>query len=150
MDVPPDPRQVTIEDYIAQLAADTLPEPPAPGTADILPQLRGLLNEMIRESGRSRAQIAEAMNTLLNCRSITVHQINSWTSDANGRHIPLEYIHAMERACGARLVTEYLCKLHGGRYIDRQANDVLDLGQLQVLKIQLAVRERELKRELAR
>jgi len=145
-----DPRQMTIDDYIAILAEDTLPEKPENGSCDVAPQLRGILNEVIRESGMSRDEIADLMTASLdNGKKITKAQIDSWTREDKDWHIPLEYMHALERTCESRAVTEYFCKLHGGKFIDRRSNDVLDLGQLQVLKAQLAVKERELKRGLA-
>ena len=145
-----DPRQMTIDDYIADLAKDTLPAPPVNGSCNVDAQLRGVINEIIRESQLSRDAIAEQMTASLGEeQAISKAQIDSWTRNNSDRHIPLEFIFAFERACGSTAITEYLCKLHNGKFIDQRAHDVMDLGQLQVLKAQLAVKERELKRGLA-
>jgi hypothetical protein len=141
---------MTIDDYIAELAADTLPEAPANGSCDVRPQLCGVINEVIRESKKGRDEIADLMSDSLGTdQTITKAQIDSWTRADSDRHIPLEYIHAFEVACKSTAITEYLCKLHDGKFIDRRSHDVMDLGQLQVLKAQLAAKERELKRGLA-
>lgn len=51
-------------------------------------QLRSALTLAIRRSPRSRAQIAEIMTTLLNRatdKPITIHIVNSWTSETKDR-----------------------------------------------------------------
>jgi hypothetical protein len=142
------PVQMTIDDFISSLSQDTLPDTPVNGSCDVDAQLRGIINEAIRESKKSREQIAELMSTVLNGK-ITKVQIDGWTRADSDRYIPLQHIHAFEIACGTVGITEYLCKLHGGKFIDQKSSDVMDLGQLQVFKAQLAVKERELKRGLA-
>ena len=145
-----DPRQMTIDDYIADLAKDTLPEKPQDDSCNVAPQLRGIINEMIRESKKSRDTIAEEIKKTIGGKiEISKSVIDSWTSEDKDRHIPLQYTFALEQACNSTAITEYFCKLHGGKLIDQRASDVMDLGQLQVLKAQLAVKERELKRGLA-
>ena len=145
----PDPRQMTIDDYIADLQKDTLPSTPVNGSCNVDLQLRGAINEVIRESKISRDEIAGLMTASLDDgKTITKAQIDSWTRADSDRHIPLEYIHSFEIACNSTAITEYLCKLHDGKFIDGRSHDVMDLGHLQILKAQLAAKERELKRGL--
>ncbi len=141
---------MTIDDYIADVQKDNFPSAPVNGSCNVDLQLRGVINEVIRESRKNRDQIGELMTASLdNGKTITKVQIDSWTRADSDRHIPLEYIHSFEVACNSTAITEYLCKLHDGKFIDRRSHDVMDLGQLQVLKAQLATKERELKRGLA-
>lgn len=142
-----DPRQMSFEDYLAELSHDDLPATPAIGSCDIRPQLSGIINEAIRESKLSRDAIAEEMGRLLG-DPISSDQINSWTRDADPRHIPAQYMYALEVATGTRAITEYFCKLHAGKFINAHADEVLSLGQIQLFKAQLAVKEKELKERL--
>lgn len=147
-----DPRQMSLEDLIAQAGnQNPAPERQA-GGCDVRAQLAGLMNEAIRESGKSRDEIADAMNTLLGLatKQITSDQINTWTRTTAPRYIPLEYIYAFERATDTCSITEYLCKLHGGRFVDRHDDAILSLGQIQYLKNDLIVRERQIKRRLGK
>ena len=144
------PDQMTIDDYIAGLSVNTLPEKPGNESCNVALQLRGIINEIIRESNKSRDEIAKQIKQAVGGRSaISKSVLDSWTCHEKGRHIPLELMFAFEQVCGSKAITEYLCKLHGGKFIDKRSSDVMDLGQLQVLKTQLAAKERELKRGLS-
>lgn len=147
----PDPRQMTIDDYIAMITEDTLPEKPENGSCDVAPQLRGILNEVIRESQKSRDEIAELMTRALGLeKEITKSQIDGWTREDGDRYIPLEYMPAFEQICDSRAVTEYLCKFHGGRFIDKRRGKMMDLGQVLLLEDELAARKKQLKKGLSR
>lgn len=139
--------QLSFEDYLADLARDDLPSAPVDDSCDVRPQLRGILNEAIRESGLSRDAVAEEMSRLLG-EKISVDQINGWTRETDQRHVPAQYMYAFEVATNSRGITEYFCKLHGGKFINAQADEVLTLGQIQLYKAQLTVKERELKEKL--
>lgn len=141
-------RQMGLEDIAADFAADYQePEILEDGACDIRPQLRGIMNEIIRESKRSREEIADEMTRLVLAK-ISVAQINSWTREARPRYIPLEYIFAFEKATGSMGITEYLCKLHQGKFIDKRDGDILDLGFLQIRRQKLAAQAREIKKKL--
>ncbi len=139
--------QMSFEDYLADLAQDDLPATPSHGSCDIRPQLRGILNEAIRESGMSRDEVAEEMSRLVG-EKISVDQINGWTRETDQRHVPAQYMYAFEVATKSRAITEYFCKLHHGKFINAQADEVLTLGQIQLYKAQLTVKEKELKEKL--
>jgi hypothetical protein len=141
--------QITIEDFIASFSRSILPEVPVEGSYDVLAQLKYLLSYSIKAAQKSRDEVADIMTEgLPKGQTITKAQIDGWTRSDSERHIPMEYIYAFEMSCSTSAITEYLCKLHGGKFIDRRSSDVLDLGQLQVLKTRMNMKEKELHRGL--
>ncbi|MEK9630005.1 MAG: hypothetical protein VW455_13425 [Nitrospinota bacterium] len=143
------PEQITIDDLVASTGQNILPEIPDGDSCNVTVQLKGILIESIRASEKSREEIAKIMTARLSKgQTISKAQIDSWTRSDGERHIPLEYIYAFEVACNTSAITEYLCKLHGGMFIDQRSSEVLKLGQLQILKTQLLIKEQELQKGL--
>jgi len=141
--------KVTVDDLIDSTSLSILPEIPIGNSCNVTTQLKGILIDSIRASEKSRDEIAEIMTARLsNVQSISKAQIDSWTRSDGERHIPLEYIYAFEVACNSSAITEYFCKLHGGMFIDQQSSEVMKLGELQILKAQLTIKEQELKQGL--
>lgn len=141
--------KISVDDLLASTNQNILPEIPVGDSWNVTAQLKSILIESIRATEKSREEIAEIMTASLpNGQTISKAQIDSWTRSDGERHIPLEYIYAFEMACNTSAVTEYFCKLHGGIFIDQQSSLVMKLGQLQVLKTQLTIKEQELKQGL--
>lgn len=115
------------------------------GAAIIHTRLRHLLNRMIRKSvGGNRDCVAADMSLLLHA-NITADQINSWTREDKPRHIPAQYMFALEIACGSTALSQFWAELHGGQFIDSQQARMLELGEIYLLKTELAEKERTLK-----
>lgn len=126
----------------------TYPHPAETGR--IPAEIRKIMNRMIKQSGLSREQIADYMNGLLGRRLVSAAQINTWTRDASPRHIPLQFMFAFELACGGTGLTEFMCTVHGGRFVCGDELDALTLGQIQAQKSELVEKERQIKKRLAR
>jgi len=94
--------QLTIDDYIAELAKDVLPVAPQADSSDVSIQLRGVINEVIRESKLSRDEIADPLSdNLIEGQKISKAQMDSWTRADSDRHIPIKFMFAFERACSS-------------------------------------------------
>lgn len=124
---------------------------PHPAETGCIPaEIRKIMNRMIKQSGLSREQTADYMNGLLGRRLVSAAQINTWTRESSPRHIPLQFMFAFELACRSTGLTEFMCAVHGGRFVCGAELDALTLGQIQAQKSKLADQERKLKKRLAR
>src|SRR5262245_27007942 len=62
--------------------------------------VRQSITRAIRNSFKSREQVAAEMSCLLGCR-ITAHMLNDWTAESKGAHrFPASFVPAFCQACG--------------------------------------------------
>jgi len=72
---------------------------PEPGSLDIRQALNSALSKAIKESGKSRFQIAAEMSEYLGYLEVTKSMLDNWTSDSHGDHrFPLEAYPAFKHA----------------------------------------------------
>jgi len=125
-----------------------IPRAPAdlPGSLDYANELCGALTQAIKQSPRSRAEIAARMSDLTGSR-ITDDMLNAWTSTAHDRHrFPFEYAAAFEVACETTALQELLARKRGSKVlVGKEALDA-ELGRVRRQKNDLAAQERQLVR----
>lgn len=122
---------------------------PGPAALECGQELRGVLRQMIADSGKSRESIAREMSLYLGA-SITRHQITAWISPSSTRwRLPAEYIDALEVACGSLDLTRYLAGRRGGRLLHGIEAVYADLGRTAAHRAALQDREARLLAHLA-
>lgn len=133
-----DQRQLNLLTELGISAPVEVPEPPAepaPGGCDDDQRLRRCLHEAIKESGRSREEIAVTMSQLAG-RSITVAMLNTWTAPSRPNNFPAQYLRAFCLAIGeaaSQPVWELLHEGTGTMAVDRRLCEYIRQGQLAVM-----------------
>jgi hypothetical protein len=95
-------------------ALQEVPAPePAPGSANFDLELRALLSKALKQTTKSRAQVAADMTDLIygdtDAGSITAAQLNSWTAGSHENwRFPAAFLPAFLIATGATFVLERL------------------------------------------
>jgi hypothetical protein len=90
---------------------------PEPGSLDIRHALNSALSKAIKESGKSRYQIAAGMSEYLGYIEVTKSMLDNWTSDSHGDHrFPLEvypaFKHSVQSAEPLKLIgRKSLCQV---------------------------------------
>lgn len=127
-----------------------IPAPSAPvhGGLDVGLQLRHLLSDLLKGSPMSRYQVAARMSELTG-HEISKHQLDAWTAESReGWRFPLEYLPALEVALDTHALTAWLAHLRGCRMQVGKEALLGDLGKIEMLKQELAQKERAIKRLL--
>lgn len=124
-----------------------VPTTPLPGALNFGLVLRNLLSELLKQSEKSRVEIAICMSELTG-ETITKHQLDSWTAESReGWRFPLEYMPAIEVALETHAIGAWLADIRGGKLlVGREAIDA-EIGRLERLKETVSKRLRELKQE---
>ena len=124
---------------------------PVPGAFDFDLQLRNLLNRAIKESPKSRAEIAAAMTDLVfgdaGDGEITKVQLDSWTAPSRGDwRFPLCYLPAFVKAADAVWLLDKVAAMVGCKVlVGSEALDA-ELGRIQRKMAELKRRERAVKK----
>lgn len=113
MSARPDPAQLSLLDALAGAAAEQVN-----GTApagDVDGRLRAAVAAAIKESPRTREQIAERMTAELGV-TVTVAQLNAWTAESKGgtHRFPASYLPAFCAAAGSLGPLALLVEVSGG------------------------------------
>ena len=118
---------------------------PLPGALNVGLAVRHLLSELLKASEINRFDIAARMSELIGAE-ITKHQLDSWTAESReGWRFPLEYLPALEVACGTHRITTWLADLRGCKVlVGKEALDA-EIGKLERLKEEAARKIRQLK-----
>ncbi|MBF0096259.1 MAG: hypothetical protein HQM04_06665 [Magnetococcales bacterium] len=130
-----------------QLPLDLFDPPPTmerefPGFLDVENQLRNVINEMIRNSGKDRYRIAAEMSKYMD-REVSHHMLNAFTAAKEGNRFPLSYLPAFSHACGGYELLQYVAGKMGCAILIGPEAEAANLGRIQLL-------EQELSREKAK
>jgi hypothetical protein len=103
--------------------------PPMPGSLNDESIVRGVLTQAIRNSAKSREQIAEEMSTL--CGDlITVRMLNSYTSEAAEQHRwPAQYTRAFCQVIGNWELLRCIAERQSLHLITDDEAQLLELGR---------------------
>ncbi len=132
-------RQLTFDDLV--------PKAPQPieGSLNVGLEVRGLLKRVMKESPKSRYEIAAKMSELLGFE-ITKHQLDSWTAESrDGWRFPLEYLPAFEMACETHELTNWLAKKRGCRLLIGEEALLAELGKVERMEQEIKERKKALK-----
>jgi hypothetical protein len=122
-----------------------VPRVPVPGALDVGLTLRHLISDLLKNSPKSRFEIAARMSELLG-HEVTKHQLDSWTAESReGWRFPLEFLPAFEVAIETHQVTTWLADLRGCKVL--VGKDALDaeIGKLERIRDSAGKRIKELK-----
>jgi len=122
-----------------------VPRNPIPGALAVGPSLRHLLADLLKDSPRSRFEVAAHMSELTG-QEVSKHQLDSWTADSrDGWRFPLEYLPAFEVAVQTHGITAWLADLRGCKVlVGKEALDA-EIGKLERLKEEAARKIKQLK-----
>jgi hypothetical protein len=102
-----DSSQLSLLDLLSQERSERTEK--RPGKLCISGQLLSAVKEAIKQAPKSRETIADEMSNLTGSE-ITVHMINSWTSDSHPHRLPAEFLPALCAATNCdepiRIMTE--------------------------------------------
>jgi hypothetical protein len=120
------PKRLTPERQLALLeAADA----EASGSMNDGALIRGLLVEAIRNSDKSRAQIADEMTRLVG-RDVTERMLNAYTAESKEEHRwPAELTRSFCSATGDDRLLRVLAEAAGLRVINASESRLLELGR---------------------
>ena len=121
---------------------------PLSGGLDIGSQLRHFLSELLKNSSKTRHQIAAEMSQLLG-HDVSKHQLDSWTAESREAwRFPLEYLPALEVALESHELIAWLADIRGARLsVGREALET-QLGKLEHMKDELRKQEQAIKKLL--
>ena len=128
------------------------PRPPVPseGALNFALELRHVLNEAIKRSGKSRYEIAMRMSELLGA-DISKSQLDSWTAESReGWRFPFEYAAAFEEATGTYVLTELLTRIRGCRVLVGDDALLAEVGMIERQEQELKARKKALRERLRR
>lgn len=112
------------------------------GSRNIKVEVCAAASRMIRESGKSRAQVADEMSHLAG-EDITVSMLDGFTAPTRDNRFPAEFVSIFCEATGGDALAELVMPTTKV-LIDRDEADLLDLGQAVRLKKAAAERERKI------
>jgi hypothetical protein len=114
---------------IQQLALPLDRQTAIPGSLDDRAMIRGVLTEVIRGCGKSRAQIADEMSYLAG-REVTERMINGFTAESKEDYRwPAELDRAFCVVTGDSRLLTCRAELAGLRLIDSEEMELLELGR---------------------
>jgi len=104
-------------------------EAAASGAFDDDALVRGLITDICKRSPKSRAQIAEEMEELLQ-RPVTLRTFNAFTADSQEKHrFPLAFARAFCQVTGDWSLLAVLAERSGLRLITQDEVHLLELGR---------------------
>lgn len=122
------------------------------GSFDIDGRLRRSLSEAIRDSGRSRAEIAAVMTDLVYGEAegeITKAQIDSWCAPSRGDwNFPVKYLPAFVQATGAIWLLDELAALVGCKVLAGEQALLAELGAILLHERRLKARRDEIEQSV--
>jgi len=121
-----------------------------PGSQNIGMEIRHLLSDILKQSPKSRYEIAARMSELLGA-DISKHQLDSWTADSrDGWRFPLEYLPAFETACDTHDLTHFIADARGCTLNIGEESLTAKLGQLELMRTEIAKQIKDLRDHLGR
>jgi hypothetical protein len=119
------------------------------GLLNLAADVRKAMTTAIRESGKSREQIAGEMSVATGM-PITLYMLNAWTAESREDHrFPLQYAVAFEAVTGSFALTELHNARRGCRTLIGADALLADLGELEQLETDIRKRKQALKRLLS-
>jgi hypothetical protein len=104
------PKQLSLLDYLQQQARPSIPQP---GTLHVQNTIKALLSRALKETSRSRYEVAARMSELLG-QEITKAMLDAWTAESKEYHrFPAEFIPAFCEAAGNRDLLTFLAEKTG-------------------------------------
>jgi hypothetical protein len=101
-----------------------------PGCYDISRSIRAIITDSLRQSPKSRHQVAARMSELLG-REITKAQLDAFSAESKENHrFPLEYLPAFVEATGDRSLIRFIAEKCMGYYIENADALHLELGRI--------------------
>ena len=123
------PADIAQKSSVIQQTQMSFEPAPAPGSYDDSCLIRNVLIQSIKNCGKSRAQIAEEMELLLD-RPITLRMIDGFTADSRSdRKWPAEYDRAFARVTGDDSIIACRAEMAGLHVISAEQKLLLDLGR---------------------
>lgn len=100
----------------------------APGTINDAAMIRTVLTDSIKQSGKSRAQIADIMSRLTGTQ-VTERRLNAYTAESREDfRFPLELARAFCMATHDFALLKHLIEMAGFKVVTKTEFDVLQLG----------------------
>lgn len=124
-----------------------IPRAPAPvgGSLDYATELRYALSAALKNSPKSRYEIAARMSELTG-HEISKSMLDAWTAESKTPwRFPFEYAAAFEAACDSTGLQELLARKRGCRVLVGEDALLAELGRIERTKTELAVREKAIK-----
>lgn len=134
-------RQMTLD------ALFVIPKTPVqiPGSLNYAVELRHVLSQALKESPKSRYEIAAKMSEQLGIE-ITKNQLDAWTAESRDQwRFPLEYAAAFEAACGCYRLTELLAAKRGCKVLIGEEALLAELGRLERMEADLKEQKKLIK-----
>ena len=138
-----DPNQMSLLDLLTQERTERSEN--APGRLCVNAKLQAAVKLAIKNAPKSRETIADEMSDLTG-QTITVHQINNWTSENHPHRIPAEFLPAFCQATGSTDPLRVLAEAAG--LFALQAPDALRAEIQQYDEEESAARAEKRKRKL--
>lgn len=127
-----------------------VPVAPAPigGSLDYATELRCVLSDALKQSPRSRHEIAARMSELTG-QDITKSMLDSWTAESKSPwRFPFEFAAAFESACDSTCLQQLLGRKRGSRILVGEEALLAEMGRIHKAKDELTRRERALKERM--
>lgn len=119
-----------------------------PGSQNIGMEIRHLISDILKQSPKSRYEIAARMSELLGA-DVSKHQLDSWTADSrDGWRFPLEYLPAFEIACDTYDLTQFIAESRGCTLNEGDEIMTAKLGQLEAMKAEVSKQIAAIKKHL--
>ncbi len=130
--------------------ANLIPRQPkkTPGKCNFDQELRKILNKAIKNSPKTRNEIAEQMK-ILTGDNITKFSIDSWTAKSRNKwRFPLQYVVAFEIACETHDITAWLAQKRGCKLLIGEDALLAELGKIESMEQELRARKKAIKQHL--
>ncbi|MCF8042422.1 MAG: hypothetical protein K9K65_13165 [Desulfarculaceae bacterium] len=126
------------------------PPDPTPGSLNFGLELRSTLSRVLKESPRSRYEVAARMSELTGAE-ISKHQLDAWTAESReGWRFPLECGAAFEEATDTFALTELLARKRGCKVLVREEALRAELGKLELMEAGIRQQKKGLKKVMTR
>ncbi|MBF0334601.1 MAG: hypothetical protein HQL40_13310 [Alphaproteobacteria bacterium] len=124
-----------------------------PGAANIGAQIRGGLTKALKETAKSRAEVAAGMTDLLfgdvGDDEITKAQLDSWTAASkDGWRFPLEYLPAFIQATGAVWLLDLVAGHCGCTVLQGKEALLAEIGAVALAEKRLKARRASIERRV--
>jgi len=131
------------------VTADLFEVPRSPalseGSLNYAVELCGVLSAALKRTEKTRYAVAARMSELLG-QEVSKYQIDAWTAESReGHRFPFEFAAAFEVACDTTDLQTLLGRKRGSRILVGEDALLTELGRIEKMKGELALRERALK-----
>lgn len=129
-----------------------IPQPVAPteGSLDYESELCRVLSRSLKETPRSRAQVAADMSVLTG-KTITESMLNTWTAESRELHrFPFAFAAAFEVACETTCLQQIMASKRGSVVLVGEDALLAELGRLERTQNEISDRRKQLRSLLKR